>query len=257
MHCLQEVFILVLYLNDFRTEPQPEQEWNQAVADKVAYPIKRRDFKGPAECECGEAAAGGRLQLHVRMPGDRQVFRDRHEKSQGVTRAMKRKSKPSEKWNEAMLHNLRHNVADFADKTAWGDDIASIAQAENIHGQASSTAVWETDGVKAVAKPKSKAKATAKASAKDRTGDLVTDRESARFELGNALEILRASAQRTVAECNEVLQSIRPDESLTGLRQSLDTRMKCCEKLLEREPGPDNVNGPPAGVGSWLDANQD
>ena len=91
IYCLQEVFIIVLYLNDFRTEPQAEQDWNQAVADKVAYPIKRRDFKGPAECECGEAAcAGGRLQLHVRMPGDRQVIRDRHEKSQGVTRATKK-----------------------------------------------------------------------------------------------------------------------------------------------------------------------
>ena len=96
------------------------------------------------------------------MPGDRQVFRERHEKSQGVTKSMKRKTKPTEKWNDAMLHNLKHNMIDFADKTGWGEDIASIAQAENVHASGSSTAAWQADGApKAAAKPKAKAKAKA------------------------------------------------------------------------------------------------
>ena len=32
-----------------------------------------------------------------------------------------------------MLHNLKHNMLDFADNAGWGEDVASIAQAENIH----------------------------------------------------------------------------------------------------------------------------
>ena len=113
---------------DFRTDAQAEQDWIKAVADKVAYPSNMRDFKGPAECDCGtDACAGGRLQLKVYLPGDKQVFRQRDEKSQAVTRSMKQRRNPNEKWTEAMLHNLKHNMIDFADKTGWGEDIASIA----------------------------------------------------------------------------------------------------------------------------------
>ena len=231
---------------------QAEQDWIKAVADKVAYPANRRDFKGPAECDCGtDACAGGRLQLKVFLPGDRQVFRERDEKSQGVTRSMKKKNKPTEKWNEAMLHNLNHNMIDFADKTGWGEDVASIAQAENIHADSFSTAVWQEDGApKAKAKPKAKGKA--KAGVKDRTGDLVTDRDMAKFELRDALETLMTSALRTVGECNDVLGSIKPDESLTGLRNSLITRMACCEGWLKSvDPGNDIADEQ-----SWLDTNQ-
>ena len=85
------MFVIMLYLNDLRTDVQAEQDWIQAVNDKVAYPSNRRDFKGPAECDCGsDACAGGRVQLHVHAPGDRQVFRERHENAQGVTMSGKK-----------------------------------------------------------------------------------------------------------------------------------------------------------------------
>ena len=91
---VQEMFVIVLYLNDLRSDAQAEQDWIRAVNDKVIYPSNMRDFKGAAECDCGtDACAGGRLQLHVRVPGDRQVFRERHEKSQGV--ASPRKGRPN------------------------------------------------------------------------------------------------------------------------------------------------------------------